>query len=203
MENIDDNLTESLNPAKLLLEDIFELHSMESNCANWVLDNFETESPRYYLLQRIHSLMLALQINDKGVSAIFDGEIMKQLEIDLDLLIERFPGLLPHKINVKGLEYGISKDGWSLFFERLFQHALFVSCTLKTNSGVMIASGLAGIGVDYTEALNVGIYEQTREEFDILVYLLNPSEWQITLLELQEKFNYPSIDMDQLMFDWF
>ena len=194
------NLEELHNPAKLLLLDVFELYSLEPDYKGWAQENFEEGSPRDYLLQRIQALMRSLQFKNNDVDALFNADEKRLIEVNLVNLFSRFPSLVALKKNHSDSTPSPSLSPF--FYEHLFRHALNISTVLKLNAGVMAASGFNGMVVEYTESLNTKIALLAQEELDILEYLFNANEKLFSLQQLHEKYDYPLVDLDEIMVDW-
>jgi hypothetical protein len=202
MSLAENSLDQLQNPAQLLLADVFELHQLEPDYQNWLHADFAAESPRFYRRQRIQALMGSLNINQHNLATLFDGEIMKQTEIQVNLLLAKFPALALH-LNKQPLDPNkMTAYEWSSFYYCLFQHALLLHAALNVNAGVFLASGLTALATAYTNEINEAIHQQSRDEFAILVYLLNPLEVLCSLNQLHTDHAYPLVDLDEVDLDW-
>jgi hypothetical protein len=202
MSLAENSLDQLQNPAHLLLADLFELHQLEPDYQSWFKADFTAESPRFYRRQRIQALMQSLKISQNHLATLFDGEIMKQSEIQVNLLLAKFPALTLHVQSHPLDPNKMTKYEWSSFYYCLFQHALLLHAALNVNAGVLLASGLTALATAYTNDINEAIHQQSREELAILVYLLNPLEVLFSLNQLHADHAYPLVDLDEVDLNW-
>lgn len=191
-----------VNPAEILLEDIHELYHVEPEYEEWDLDKFAAGSYKHCLLQRIYASLAALNMA-KDVQIIFNGEFMIEYEIDTKELFSRTALLQKAMPDRRALLYEIRPADWPCFFSRILKHSLKIQEALRFNSGVLIASGLYGCALNYTEAINEEISRVSKEGFELLVYLLNPNQTQFTLDEMNVQFQFPLMDMKKLYWEGF
>lgn len=186
-----------INPAKLLLDDIYELYTFEPDFKKWNLKNFKKNSYRYVLLKRIQSLLAALAI-DYDIKKLFTGKFIVDSKIDLNHVFSKSTLLNKYALNERDLKHKIKSTHWADFFEIILKHQLLIQNVLAMNSGVLIASGIYESAVRYTNDISNAIWDIAKEEQNILVYLLNPKSKTFSINELNQQFDYPVIDMKKL-----
>jgi hypothetical protein len=87
-------------------------------------------------------------------------------------------------------------------FEKLMEYQLRLDDLFNIGCGVIAASGLFRMSLNIMNETNEKITKESVIIVKILYYLLNPKGLRYSAEELQNQFDYPSVDIDQIDIDW-
>lgn len=207
-----------------LLKILFELKSMQSDISTWE-DNFVASNPpRKIRLDRIKSILKSLEIT--SIESFFNFDFIVKDNYDKDRLIQiineereivsgseidDYIKMLDHPIseNRKGrlkIKAHPGGEGLSKFLQKLGKDCLRLEEVNYQYKNIYSNY----LTVDIPSYITISIHKENLESFGndsksmkILEYLINPKSIQYSIKELEERFNYPKEDLDEIDLDWF
>lgn len=182
-----------------LLNLICELHSLESNLSNWKIENFKNTPPKLFRLKKIIALLDALSIKC-GFEDFFRGKHLNNQYIDQNILPQYFESL---GSIVEELSFEDKKQEYLyLLFHLLLKYKLNCQKVLDTNSGLYAVSGYLLLEDLLVKTINKKLEKMISPVDNLLHYLINPLNCQISKKDLIKNYNYPDINLEEIDLDW-
>lgn len=188
-----------------LIQLFLELHHLEPNIKNW--SNFSDEiNPRSVRKKMIDALLKAHNIHCdceafKTCSFIDESFYIDVEKINQIYVKHRGVGSDNPIIQLKEDET-FTRQHAKMLFRSLFNYRLHLDKALKSDAGVLAASGNYLLPILTKQKLNQFIVEEVKLIDELLIVLINPEGKNYSIDELQTYFQYPTIDLEELDLDW-
>lgn len=187
---------------QLLLKHFLELYLMNKETGTWSLEKFTDNPPRLYRLQMIDSLFAALDIkcsyDEFKYGEFITEERMLRWE-DIKNIVLDYSELAMNNVH---FDEKFFKGELQSVFDELMEYRLRLHGLLNIANGVIAASGLFLMSLNILNEINQKIIGEFEIVDKILCYIINPLGIQYLVEELQIKFGYPLIDIEEVDLDW-
>jgi hypothetical protein len=192
-----------LDPARLLIEDYFELKTLTTDIEHWTDDDLNSNPPRYYRFLRIKACLKALQINSEKIKEFELGQFNTELSEER---ISQLYTKLGDSFNLETESYILPDDkkviSPSFIFNMLLKTRLLTHRFSSLCNGVMAASGHFLTPVLVLEHIENKLKDEQVALDNALVFLLNPETILFEYSELVEKYGFPDVDIDEIDDDY-
>lgn len=185
-----------------LLTSFLELYTLSNNIGKWSKDNFTNNPPRLYRLQAIEALMKALQINCSYQEFQYGEFLLGQNQLVQSELITKIKKSYPILFQTINTEEKKQIDG-QFMFEILFSYRMQLQKLTSVKDSVLEYSENNRYSILIIDTINNKLQSDIKAIDNILEYLINPNQINITKQELIEKYNYPVGDLDDIDSEWF
>lgn len=188
-----------------LLELLLELHQLEPNIKNW--SNFGEElTPRSARKKMIDVLIKAHNI-DIGYERFIQGDFIDEnFKINFELINQIYVKYRGETIDNPMIQFDVSENFTYrhavMLFRSLFRYRIDLHKALRSDAGVLAASGYYILPILTKHRLNSLIEKEVLIIDEILIALINPEGKTYSNKELYKKFQFPKIDLDELDLDW-
>lgn len=209
---------------KLLLKTYFELKEIQNDVGSWGGEFVSSNPPRKIRLLRIESMLAALDINDINSFINFDfietknydfnhlikilnasNELITKAEIDdyLQVHLKPNPNKSIGKLNIKPS----SLAQRTLYFLKKLGIEAFNLAEINHNYKNIYKGHYE---VDIPTYLAISMHHEYLEKIEdkpkymlVLDYLINPKQLNFSRTILEQKFNFPEDDLDEIDTEWF
>ena len=186
---------------KELLQRFLELYTLSDDITKWSVANFKNNPPRLHRLQRIDSLMQALEINGSYQELQYGEFLYEEGRQDLAELVKRVQENYGTAFDDIKIEE--ETDYYSQFmFEMLLRYRIKLHQLVNVKSSVLEAFGMNFIPLKIMSDIDTKLIKEAEGIDNILYYLLNPEGIRYTTAELKTKFHYPEVDLDEIDLEW-
>jgi hypothetical protein len=188
-----------------LLQLFFELHNLEPNIENW--SNFGDEvTPRSIRKKMIDSLFKAHNLNIDYIGFKKGDFIDEKFNINFEKINQIYLKYRGEGIDNPLLELGegekFTDQHANMLFRSFFRYRLDLDKALKSDDGVLAASGYYLLPILTKQKLNKLIIKEVKLIDEILIVLINPLDKTFSKKELNTNFQFPKINLDKLDLDW-
>ena len=187
---------------KQLLEAFLDLFTYENNINSWSFDTFEENTPRYYRLKIIDSLMKALEINCSYIQfshGSFISNMHSEKWADFKKSIEN---ILPQVMAIKLPSMRIDTFEISILYRTLMRYRLFAQQLLSSNDGIYAFSEEFRAFVELMNIPSRQLIEELKKIDTVLFFCINPNAISYTQEELISQFAFPEINLRDVDIEW-
>lgn len=188
-----------------LLKLFLELHHLEPNIQNW--SNLRDEiTPRAVRKKMIDILLEAHQIVCDYEAFKIGSFIDEGFHINLgkiNQIYEKHRGIsFDNPILQLKKDENFTRQHAKMLFRSLYNYRSHLDKALKSDDGVLAASGYYLLPILTKQKLNQLIIKEVQLIDELLIILINPEGKNYSIDELQTYFQYPTIDLEELDLDW-
>lgn len=187
---------------KNLLTSFLELYTLSDNVTSWSIANFAKNPPRLFRLQKIDSLMKALNINGTYEQFLYGEFLYEEGRQNCTEFKKRVEENYSSIFGAITMEEEEDSD-FQFVFEVLFRYRIKLNQLINVKSTVIEASGINRIPIIIMLDIESKLQNDIAGIDRILCYLINPKRIAYTKEELKTKYNYPDVDLDEIDLDWF
>ena len=188
-----------------LLQLFLELHHLEPTIQNWSSLGDEI-TPRSVRKKMLDALFEAHHINCDYEAFIIGSFIDESFHVNLEKInqiYEKHRGIgADNPILQLKEDENFTRQHAKMLFRSLFNYRLDLDKALKSDTGVLAASGYYLLPILTKQKLNQLIVEEVKLIDELLIVLINPEEKFFSNEELYNDFQYPKIDLEKLDLEW-
>jgi hypothetical protein len=188
-----------------LLQLFLELHYLEPTIKNWSSLGDEI-TPRSVRKKMLDALFKAHHINCDYEAFKIGSFIDESFRVDvgkINQIYEKHRGIsFDNPILQLKEDKNFTRQHAKMLFRSLFNYRLDLDKALKSDAGVLAASGYYLLPILTKQKLNQLIVEEVKLIDELLIFLINPLGHNYSKKDLCLFFQYPKIDLEELDLDW-
>lgn len=157
----------------------------------WEEETLKTNPPRYYRFKQLEALFKAYELGN--LKDFGTGDFISDREDeDFEMVVDNIKEEITKEIE------DTSTSTIEILFEELINYRLLVSRLMNFPNQTIASNSILSFPSIKAQQINEAIKEKVVAIDKCLALIISPSRKSFTLEELQNTYEYPNIDLDEL-----